>query len=79
MKIKHPVEVKNNKIEGFNKSNFNQDLKRFEGKKCYLVLEEQKSKRSTNQNSYYWGIVLKTLPFRPNLVEAVNWQEFKNQ
>lgn len=32
-----------------------------EGKRIEIVLRKEKSKRSNNQNSYYWGVVCKIL------------------
>lgn len=32
-----------------------------EGKKIELILRQQKSQRSLNQNAYYWGVVIEIL------------------
>lgn len=36
-------------------------FKKLSGKRIELTLKEEKSQRSLNQNSYYWGVVLKVL------------------
>jgi len=35
------------------------NLKSFEGKKIKIEIKENKPTRSTKQNNYYWGVVLK--------------------
>src|SRR5574343_332589 len=61
MKLKHYATVKQGKLILSNREQFSADIKKFEGKNFYLVADEEKQTRSNNQNSYYWGVVLKIL------------------
>lgn len=61
MRIKHFGEVKDGRLELSNRDAFKAEIAKFNGKRVYLVVDEEKPQRSTNQNSYYWGIVLKML------------------
>lgn len=55
------IQIRTNVINGNLKRNRNQILetiKSFEGKELLITFEQPKKKRSNNQNSYYWGIVI---------------------
>ena len=55
------IQIRTNVINGNLKRNRNQILetiKSFEGKNVLITFEKPKKKRSNNQNSYYWGIVI---------------------
>ncbi len=55
------IQIRSNVINGNLKRNRNQILetiKSFEGKELLITFEQPKKKRSNNQNSYYWGIVI---------------------
>lgn len=55
------IQIRTNVINGNLKRNRNQILetiKSFEGKDVLITFEKPKKKRSNNQNSYYWGIVI---------------------
>lgn len=41
-----------------NRSQILETIKSFEGKDVLITFEKPKKKRSNNQNSYYWGIVI---------------------
>ena len=55
------AEVKGQKLS-FNKTNkdlLNKVLKQYEGKSVEIVIKRKRNKRTSNQNAYYWGVVLK--------------------
>jgi hypothetical protein len=41
-----------------NRKQFDIDLKRYAGKDVEIVISKKKSKRSNQQNRYYWGVVV---------------------
>ena len=60
MRIKHygSVDEKGKLILG-NPDQFKSDIQKLKGKnRVYLVVDEDKPSRSTNQNKYYWSICL---------------------
>jgi len=61
LQIKYAGFVKNGKLKLFDESSFRNAYKKFEGKKIYLTLDEDKPPRSREQNSYYWAVVIKIL------------------
>ena len=58
MRIKHYALVEKGKLILSNKDQFLTELKRFEGKKIYVVLDEERPTRSNEQLRYYFGVVL---------------------
>jgi hypothetical protein len=55
------VQITSNVINGNlkrNRSQILETIKSFEGKDVLITFEKPKKKRSNNQNSYYWGIVI---------------------
>lgn len=55
------VQIKSNVINGNlkrNRSQILETIKSFEGRDVLITFEKPKKKRSNNQNSYYWGIVI---------------------
>ena len=53
--------VKNNKVEIYDKTSFQVNLARLEGQEIGLTIGKYRKNRSSNQNSYYWGVVLEIL------------------
>lgn len=58
MKLTFRGEVKNKIFIPNNENYYNHHLRKLEGKKVGVTFETQKSIRSIQQNSYYWGVVL---------------------
>lgn len=55
------IQITSNVINGNlkrNRSQILETIKSFEGKDVLITFEKPKKKRSNNQNSYYWGIVI---------------------
>lgn len=55
------VQITSNVINGNlkrNRSEILETIKSFEGRDVLITFEKPKKKRSNNQNSYYWGIVI---------------------
>ena len=61
MRLKHRGYIENNKLELYDKELFRSELYKLNGKKVFVIIDEERPKRSTEQNSYYWGVVLKIL------------------
>jgi len=57
----HRGKVTQGKLILENQSRFLVDLSRLEGKEIELTIRQKKSKRSLNQNSAYWGIMIEIL------------------
>jgi hypothetical protein len=57
MKIEIVTEVVNGSLKR-NRPLIQSALKSFEGKKITITLEKLKKKRTTPQNSFYWGVVV---------------------
>lgn len=61
MRIRHygSVDEKGKLILG-NPDQFKSDIQKFRGKnRVFVIVDEDKPSRSTNQNKYYWSVVLK--------------------
>ena len=55
------IQIRSNVINGNlkrNRSEILETIKSFEGRDVLITFEKPKKKRSNNQNSYYWGIVI---------------------
>lgn len=55
------IQITSNVINGNlkrNRSQILETIKSFEGRDVLITFEKPKKKRSNNQNSYYWGIVI---------------------
>lgn len=55
------IQIRSNVINGNlkrNRSQILETIKSFEGRDVLITFEKPKKKRSNNQNSYYWGIVI---------------------
>ncbi len=50
---------------------------KLEGKRIELVIRQEKSQRSVNQNNYYWGVVLELLSDNGNTPDE--WHEICRQ
>uniref|UniRef100_A0A6M3M676 Uncharacterized protein n=1 Tax=viral metagenome TaxID=1070528 RepID=A0A6M3M676_9ZZZZ len=62
MRYKHYAIVnEKGKLELSNPDTFKQEVLKFAGKRVYVVVDEEKQNRSTPQNNYYWGVVVKML------------------
>jgi len=57
------AEVKKSKIlfDAYNKEIFDKLMQGFEGKTISISIKKFRNKRTLNQNSYYWGVVLKLI------------------
>lgn len=53
--------VKSGKVILDLRSEFDRYVSSFEGKRVQLVLKKYKTKRSIEQNKYYWGVIIKIL------------------
>lgn len=58
MKIKFKAQVVNKEIVYVSPLYVSHHLRKLEGKKVLVEIAEEKRKRSVNQNSYYWGVVV---------------------
>ena len=54
-------EVLKGQLRNYFTVRFQNYLKTLEGQKVEIIVRKQKTKRSDNQNSYYWGVVLDIL------------------
>ena len=61
MNLKHKITIKNSKIVFHNRDLFNSELQQYNNSDAYLIIKPYKSRRSDNQNRYYWGVVIKIL------------------
>jgi hypothetical protein len=55
------IQITSNVINGNlkrNRSQILETIKSFEGKEVLITFEKPKNRRSNNQNSYYWGIIV---------------------
>jgi hypothetical protein len=59
--IHHGIVSQNNKLILDTPSRYLTQLSNLKGKRIELTLKEEKSQRSINQNSYYWGVVVTIL------------------
>ena len=59
MKATYFGKVTNGLLKITNRKNFDEHLKSFEGKEVQLILDRKKKQRGTQQNRYYWGVVVK--------------------
>ena len=61
MKTKHYGEIKNGKLVLDNKEDFLKECSGMDNCPVYLTLTKVKNTRSTNQNAYYFGVVVKMI------------------
>lgn len=61
MTKKHFGTVSQGKFKPADPVAFKLDFCRHEGKQVYVTIDKQTKKRSNNQNSYYWGVVIELL------------------
>ena len=61
MVYKHPAIVKDGRVIFNDKSKFDSDALKYEGKNIEVVIRERKNRRSLNLNSYYWAVAVKLL------------------
>lgn len=69
------VQITSNVINGNlkrNRSQILETIKSFEGRDVLITFEKPKKKRSNNQNSYYWGIIV---PITKQAIK-MEWGEF---
>lgn len=59
--MKHKAKIEKGKPVFVNRDRFMKDLENREGKDVYISITTPKSKRSDQQNRYYWGVVVKIL------------------
>ena len=62
MKIKHYGRVTDKgKLELSNPDGFKAEVSKLAGKRVYLTVQDDRPKRSNDQNEYYWGLCLKLI------------------
>jgi hypothetical protein len=63
LRIKHYGSIDDKgKLTLSNPDNFKSDLQKLKGKnRVYIVVDEEKPSRSSNQNKYYWSVIIGTL------------------
>ena len=61
MKLTYFGKVENGVLKLRARKQFDEDIKNFEGKDVEITLERKKSKRSDNQNRYYFGVVVQLI------------------
>lgn len=62
MRIKHYGNIDElGKLHLSNPDSFKSELKKLAGRRVYILVDEERPNRSNNQNSYYWGVVLKLI------------------
>jgi hypothetical protein len=61
MKIKHFVSVDGGVIKYHDPTQWSNQLRAFDGRKCFITLSEEKKKRTIPENNYYHGVVVKIL------------------
>ena len=59
--MKHRAKIEKGKPIFVNRDRFMKDLENHEGKDVYISITMPKSKRSDQQNRYYWGVVIDIL------------------
>jgi len=59
--VRHTGKIQRGKLILDNRDMFLWDLENFEGKTVELIIKGVKNTRSILMNSYYWGVVLKSL------------------
>lgn len=77
---KHPIKVVDGKVYFLDRFNFDKAVKDWEGRKAWITIGGRKNTRSTNQNAYYWGVVVdmlaKYLGYFPDEIHEVLKQKF---
>jgi len=68
MKLSYNGKVSNTGLKIYNRGQFDSDINMFMDKEITLTIERKKKKRSIDQNSYYWGVVVKIV--RDGLIDA---------
>ncbi len=58
MKLTFNGHIKDGKMHIVHRSLFDEQVKIFDGKDIILTVERKKKKRSSNQNGYYWGVII---------------------
>ena len=62
MKIKYFGEItKDGKMKIYNMKVFAEDIKKLSGQKIEFTIQKKTKNRSTNQNAYYWGVIVTML------------------
>ena len=56
-----PGRVEGGRLKLVNENAFREQVKTLDGKDVELCIRKKKRSRSTNQNAYYWGVVIKLL------------------
>ncbi len=59
--MKHAIKVVDGKAMFLNRAEFDRDIKNWEGRKAWVVIQGRRNARSNNQNAYYWGVVIEML------------------
>jgi hypothetical protein len=62
-KITYFGEVSDNVLKIHNRKAFIEDIKQFNEKRVQITIEQKRSKRSNDQNRYYWGVVVSSIAF----------------
>lgn len=57
MRLEYFSNIKDGKMQRNTALQIANDIKHFEGKRIHLTIEKLKSKRSTQQNKFYWVLV----------------------
>lgn len=74
MKLTYFGRVENGVLKLRNRKQLSEDLKRFEGKDVEITFERKRSKRSDNQNRYWWAcmeILGKELGYRKDEMHEI--------
>jgi len=75
-------EIQNGKLKLRNEETFKEQLARMKGT-VEIIVERTHSKRSLNQNAYYWGVMVKILSdelgYEPDEVHEILKQKFNPQ
>ncbi len=70
--VRHTGKIKRGKLILDNRELFLWDLETFEGKTVELIIKGVKNTRSILMNSYYWGVVIKSLTNHFNKEQTFN-------
>lgn len=74
MKLTYTGEIKEGKLKITNRKGFDEDIVSLEGKRVWITIEKQKSKRSDQQNRYWWGVVI---PIVKQGLKDAGFQDYK--
>ena len=61
MQYRHQGKVEKGKLTLASPEKFKEDFRQYEGETVYVSVRPFKPTRSSNQNRYYWAVIIKTL------------------